>query len=214
MKPLGSLYAVAEVMFGGYERVYREGDAFICEGPEFPPRVQAVPEGFWKQVRQLHFALHDGRDDLVCDFLKQYGTIPGRDELEGLVHPVRGAKMSVRTVEVALCYFTSLTSMFDNTIQGNMGYVREVLGGGKSRPEPWEVYLPEKGFRPYLFSYSLPPQPDGFFRLDDDDRLLREEVYRAILTAVEEWLRRIPWRLTCVCQYKIDPPDNVKVIHQ
>lgn len=193
---LGSLCASGEVVLRGYERVYREGDTFICEGPEFPPRVQAIPEGFWKQVRQLHFALHDGKDGLVCDFLKQYGTISGQDDLEGLVHPIRGTQITVRTIEVALSYFVSLTSLFDNITVGNTGYIRETLGGNKSSPEPWVVYLPENGFSPYQFFYAPPPQEDSLYRLDDDDRLLREEVYRAILTAVEDWLRSIPWRLT------------------
>ncbi len=189
MKPLRSLYAVAEVMFGGYEKVYREGDTFICEGPEFPPQVQAIPEGFWKQVRQLHFALHDGRDGLVCDFLKRYGAIPGKEE------EIRGNTMPIRILEAALGYFAILVSLFDNTTKGSMGYVREVLGGNISSPLPWGISLPRNGFVPYLFFYDPPYHSDGHYRLPENDGMLQEEVYRAILTAVEEWLRRIPWRI-------------------
>lgn len=198
MKPLGSLSAVAEMHFRSYEEVCREGDVFVFKGLKFPSKVQAVPEEFWKAVQRLYFDLLDGREDLVCDFLKQYGTIAGEDEFEGLVHPIRGTKMPVRTVEVALRYFISLVSLFDNVTRRNMGYVRETLGGNKSSPEPWVIYLPKDGFKPYLFFYDPPIQPDGFFRLDEDDRLLREEVYRAILAAAEEWLRSIPWRLITV----------------
>lgn len=197
MQPLGTIYAIAEMTTSGYEDVRKDGDVFVFWGLRFPPEVQAIPLGFWKQVNQLYFALVDGKTDLVCDFLRHYGLI--REAETPLFEET--VSLPAETIRVVLGYFNALVSLFENATKGNMGYVREVLGGVYCSSEPWAVRLPEGGFAPFLFIYDPPYQPDGYYRLGNDT-VLREEVCRVILSETEKWLRRIPWRLVEMKQAK------------